>query len=127
MDGDALIIPQKRLMWILENIKEHLPWVKRVGAYANTKSIKMKSLDDLVKLTTTLEDKIKEHSATLHKINGRLELLEISDRLPVMIIDGVNGIQEGRNPRVIEGMLMTYLPGSERGMDDEDAEAAPAG
>ena len=28
-----------------------------------------------------------------------------------MIIDGISGIQEGRNPRVIEGMLMTYLPG----------------
>src|SRR4030042_6227401 len=26
MDGDALIIPQKRLMWILDRIKEHLPW-----------------------------------------------------------------------------------------------------
>jgi radical SAM superfamily enzyme YgiQ (UPF0313 family) len=29
MDGDALIIPQQRLMWILERIKEHLPRVKR--------------------------------------------------------------------------------------------------
>ncbi len=43
-----------------------------------------------------------------------------------MIIDSVSGIQEGRNPRVIEGMLMTYLPGSDRNIGDEDAEAAPA-
>ena len=50
MDGDALIIPQKRLMWILDRIREHLPWVKRVGAYANAKSIKMKSLEELVQL-----------------------------------------------------------------------------
>jgi radical SAM superfamily enzyme YgiQ (UPF0313 family) len=50
MDGDALIIPQKRLMWILERINEHLPWVKRVGAYANAKSIKMKTLEDLIEL-----------------------------------------------------------------------------
>jgi len=50
MDGDALIIPQKRLMWILENIREHLPWVRRVGAYANVKSIKIKSLEDLIDL-----------------------------------------------------------------------------
>jgi radical SAM superfamily enzyme YgiQ (UPF0313 family) len=50
MDGDALIIPQKRLMWILDRIKEHLPWVKRVGAYANTKSLKMKTLEELVEL-----------------------------------------------------------------------------
>ena len=50
MDGDALIIPQKRLMWILDRINEHLPWVKRVGAYANAKSIKMKTPDELVRL-----------------------------------------------------------------------------
>jgi radical SAM superfamily enzyme YgiQ (UPF0313 family) len=50
MDGDALIIPQKRLMWILERIKEHLPWVKRVGAYANVKSIRMKSPQELAEL-----------------------------------------------------------------------------
>jgi len=47
MDGDALIIPQKRLMWILDRIKEHLPWVKRVGAYANAKGIGMKTLEEL--------------------------------------------------------------------------------
>jgi radical SAM superfamily enzyme YgiQ (UPF0313 family) len=50
MDGDALIIPQKRLLRILERIQEHLPWVKRVGAYANTKSISMKTPQELVEL-----------------------------------------------------------------------------
>jgi chemotaxis protein MotA len=43
-----------------------------------------------------------------------------------MIIDSISGIQEGRNPRVIEGMLMTYLPGSDRSMGDEDAQAEAA-
>ncbi len=42
-----------------------------------------------------------------------------------MIIDAVSGIQEGRNPRVIEGILMTYLPGSQReSEDDAEQEAA---
>ncbi len=50
MDGDALIIPQKRFMWILDRIREHLPWVRRVGAYANAKSIRMKSLEELIEL-----------------------------------------------------------------------------
>ena len=50
MDGDGLIIPQRKLVWILEMIKEHLPWVRRVGAYANAKSVKMKSDGDLVQL-----------------------------------------------------------------------------
>jgi radical SAM superfamily enzyme YgiQ (UPF0313 family) len=50
MDGDALIIPQQRLLRILEQIKEHLPRVKRVGTYANVKSIKMKSPEELKQL-----------------------------------------------------------------------------
>ncbi len=50
MDGDALIIPQHRLMWILQKIKENLPWVRRVGTYANVKSIRMKSPEELAVL-----------------------------------------------------------------------------
>ncbi|MEA3232332.1 MAG: radical SAM protein [Thermodesulfobacteriota bacterium] len=46
-DGDALIIPQKRLVGILAVIREKLPWVTRVGAYANAKSLGMKSLAEL--------------------------------------------------------------------------------
>ncbi len=46
-DGDALIIPQKRLLKILVEIKKQLPWVTRVGVYANVKSLKMKTLDEL--------------------------------------------------------------------------------
>ena len=49
-DGDALIIKQEMLIWILEKIKEHLPWIKRVGVYANTKSVKRKSQADLDRL-----------------------------------------------------------------------------
>ncbi len=40
-----------------------------------------------------------------------------------MIIDSISGIQEGRNPRVIEGMLMTYLPVSDRNLGDGDSDA----
>ncbi len=46
-DGDALIVPQKRLLGILTAIREKLPWVTRVGAYANAKSLKMKSPEEL--------------------------------------------------------------------------------
>ena len=46
-DGDALIIPQKRLLKILEAIQQRLPWVTRVGVYANAKSLKMKTLEEL--------------------------------------------------------------------------------
>ena len=46
-DRDALIVPQKRLVKILEEIKAQLPWVTRVGTYANTKALRLKSLDEL--------------------------------------------------------------------------------
>ncbi len=46
-DGDALIVPQKRLLKILFEIEKQLPRVTRVGIYANAKSLKMKTLDEL--------------------------------------------------------------------------------
>lgn len=49
-DGDALIIPQRRLVTILQAIRDKLPWVERVGSYANTKSIAMKSTEQLAEL-----------------------------------------------------------------------------
>jgi radical SAM superfamily enzyme YgiQ (UPF0313 family) len=49
-DGDALIIPQKRLLAILKQIEKELPWVTRVGVYANTKSIQMKTPEELKEL-----------------------------------------------------------------------------
>ena len=49
-DGDAMILPQKRLTRILGRIRERLPRVARAGVYANVKSLRGKSLDDLRKL-----------------------------------------------------------------------------
>ncbi len=49
-DGDALIVPQKRLVKILTEIKKQLPWVTRIGTYANTKSIAKKSVEELKEL-----------------------------------------------------------------------------
>ncbi len=49
-DGDALIIPQKRLVKILKQIQNRLPWVNQVSLYANTKSIKMKTEEELAEL-----------------------------------------------------------------------------
>ena len=49
-DGDVMIIPQKRLLKILAEIESQLPWVTRVGVYANAKSLKMKTPDELREL-----------------------------------------------------------------------------
>lgn len=49
-DGDALIIPQKKIVQILNVIGAHLKGIERVGTYANAKSILRKSLDELIEL-----------------------------------------------------------------------------
>lgn len=49
-DGDALIIPQKRLVPIVELIRDSFPKLERIGLYGNTKSILKKSVDDLIEL-----------------------------------------------------------------------------
>ncbi|MDD5232539.1 MAG: radical SAM protein [Syntrophales bacterium] len=49
-DGDALIIPQERLSAILASVRRHLRGVRRIGVYANAKSILRKSVEDLAQL-----------------------------------------------------------------------------
>ncbi len=49
-DGDVLIVPQKRLVTILTAIRERLPWITRIGTYANTKSIMRKPPEQLREL-----------------------------------------------------------------------------
>lgn len=49
-DGDALILKQEKLIKILQTIRKKLPWVTRVGSYANTKSIRLKSPKQLKEL-----------------------------------------------------------------------------
>lgn len=49
-DGDALIIPQKRLVGILDAVRTRLPGVGRIGTYANAKSIRKKSVEELREL-----------------------------------------------------------------------------
>ncbi|MDP8224925.1 MAG: radical SAM protein [Candidatus Lernaella stagnicola] len=49
-DGDALIIPQARLVRILEKLRESLPGCERVGIYGNAKSIEKKSVEELREL-----------------------------------------------------------------------------
>lgn len=46
-DGDALIIPQPRMLEILASINRYLPGVERTGTYANAKSILRKTPDQL--------------------------------------------------------------------------------
>lgn len=49
-DGDALILPQTKLVGILSRIRAEMPWIQRVGLYGNAKSIMRKSPEELEEL-----------------------------------------------------------------------------
>lgn len=49
-DGDALVLPHWQMVWLLQNIRHHLPWVRRVGLYANCRSILARTGDELAEL-----------------------------------------------------------------------------
>ncbi len=49
-DGDALIMPQSRLLEVFHLLREHLPRISRVGLYGNAKSILRKTPEELTAL-----------------------------------------------------------------------------
>jgi radical SAM superfamily enzyme YgiQ (UPF0313 family) len=69
-DGDALAIPQNRLVQIMEMVNEFIPSVKRIGIYANARNILHKSLDDL---------------KALHKLNLGIIYLGVETGDPVLL------------------------------------------
>ncbi len=103
-DGDALIIPQKRLLNILREIERQLPWVTRVGIYGNAKSLKMKTLDELKMLKSsglgiiymgletgddvTLE-KIKKGAKVTDMINMGKKVKAAEIKLSITVILGI--------------------------------------
>ena len=71
-----------------------------------------------VALLTTLYGAMIANMVAL-PIADKLALRSGEERLvKSMVIDSLSGIQEGRNPRVIEELLKTYLPGSKRDLED---------
>lgn len=124
MDGDALIVPQERLMWILDRIKEHLPWVKRVGAYANAKSIKMKSLEDLIRLKENglgilylgvetgddeLLKKIRKGTGAENLIRMGRKVREAGIRLSVTVLLGLAGKEGSLRHAKMTGDLLSRM------------------
>lgn len=139
-DGDALIIPQKRLMNILTRIEEQLPWVTRVGVYANAKSIGMKSLEELKQLREhrlgiaymgleTGDDKtlkeINKGADSAEMIRMGKKIREAGIKLSVTVIlgiagkerSGIHAKQTGRvlsaiDPEYVGALSLMLIPGT---------------
>lgn len=124
MDGDAMIIPQKRLTWLLDQIRAQLPWVRRVGLYANHKSVKMKSDDELAVLRARglkivyygVESGDDRTLARIRKggdsrtiLTQGLRLLQAGLTLSVTVLLGIGGRERSKEHALATGDLLSRL------------------
>ncbi|MCK5162362.1 MAG: radical SAM protein, partial [Desulfobacula sp.] len=123
-DGDAMIVPQKRLVNILKRIKERLPWVERVGLYANTKGIGMKTDEQLKELhdlgvkiaymgLESGDDQVLKQikkgadSAKMIKMGKRIKKAGI--KLSVTVIIGIGGQERSKTHALETGRVLSAM------------------
>jgi radical SAM superfamily enzyme YgiQ (UPF0313 family) len=108
-DGDALIIRQKNIVQILNMIGDNMKGIKRVGTYANAKSILRKSLDELIELrklgltivylgvetgSSELLQKIKKGVTYSEMVQAGHRIKEAGIKLSATVILGLGGIEK---------------------------------
>lgn len=139
-DGDALILPTKRLLAILEAIRRHLPGIERVGTYGDTRSVGRKSVDELRQLKAAglgivyhgMESGDDEVLTMIDKGGTRRECIETADKLrdaglvhSVIVLLGIGGTrlaeQHAANtasaltrmdPPFVGALTTTVIPGT---------------
>ena len=124
MDGDAMIMPMRHWEWLLGEIRKRLPWVERVGTYANAKSIALKSDDDLRRLgdlgmgivyygvesghPRVLED-INKGSTPEKLITQGRRIIQAGMKLSVTVLLGVAGQELSLEHARATGELLTAM------------------
>jgi radical SAM superfamily enzyme YgiQ (UPF0313 family) len=123
-DGDALILPQARLLKLLQTTRERLPWVTRVGIYGNAKSIRTKTAAELEALRdqglgivymglesgddVTLKKVRKGVSAKTVVDMGR-KVVESGIKLSVTVLLGLAGPERSRTHAEATGRALTAM------------------
>lgn len=123
-DGDAMIVPQKRLVKILKQIRNRLPWVERVGLYANTKGIGMKSDEQLKELKELgvklvymgLESgddqilkEIRKGADSVKMINMGKRIKKSGMQLSVTVLVGLGGKKRSKSHALETGRVLSAI------------------
>lgn len=139
-DGDALILSTRKLLQILHGIREHLPWIERVGTYGDTRSVGRKSVEELVELREAglgivyhgMETGDEQVLELIDKGGTRPELIETAAKLraaglthSVIVLLGIGGValseQHARrtaqtlgemDPPYVGALTTTIVPGT---------------
>ncbi|WP_367359133.1 radical SAM protein [Syntrophus buswellii] len=123
-DGDALIIPQKKLVPIFEAINSRLRGVERIGLYGNAKSILRKTSNELKKLKSLglqivylgVETGNEEILRDIRKGVTYAQLVEagrkIKDagiQLSVTVLLGIGGVEKSTEHAVDTARILTDI------------------
>ena len=123
-DGDALIIPQKKLLQILSYLRRKIKGLERVGIYANAKDILRKDLDELKALKDLgvgiiylgLESgdpeilkRIKKNATVEELIRAGERVKESGILLSVTVILGLGGVERSRVHAVETGKVLSEM------------------
>jgi radical SAM superfamily enzyme YgiQ (UPF0313 family) len=123
-DGDALILPQRKLTGIIKNIKKDLPWVNRVSTYGNAKSIRSKSVTELRELRDMGLDRIymgleSGHDEILRKIQkgetarsmveAAGKVCECDIFLSVTVLLGIGGVDQSDQHAETTGLIASLM------------------
>lgn len=123
-DGDALVLPQAKLTAILAKIRATLPQVTRVGIYANSKSLKTKSIDELRELRQLglgiaymgLESGDDRTLLAIKKGAGAAEMIEMGRKakaagiqLSVTVLLGIAGVERSERHAEATGRVLSAM------------------
>ena len=123
-DGDALILPTKRLLQVLDGGRTHLPWVQRVGVYGDTRSVGRKTVPELKTLREAglgivyhgVESGDDPTLAAIDKGGTRAECVDTAAKLAaagiihsVIILLGVGGVARSSEHARNTASLLTAM------------------
>ncbi|MBI4964742.1 MAG: radical SAM protein [Desulfomonile tiedjei] len=109
-DGDALCIPQKRLVEVFQAVNEIIPSVQRIGIYANARDILRKSVEDLQELRSLklgilylgvetgdsqLLEKIRKGATYDKLVEAARRVKQAGIALSVTVLLGIGGVEAG--------------------------------
>ena len=141
-DGDALVLPTRRLLNILRAIREHMPEVSRVSSYCLPRNLRKKSVDELKELADAglrmayvgAESGDDEVLARVNKgetydstLDALQKLSEAGVRRSVMILNGLGGstlsaqhadnsarLMNEAQPEFLSTLVVSFPTGEER-------------
>lgn len=123
-DGDALIIPHKKLLYILQQIHTKIPWANRISVYANCRAIRSKSSKELFELKQLGLDRVymgleSGHDSVLMRvckgetaqsmIDAAIKIKKCGFFLSVTVLLGLGGNQFSQQHAMATGRVLTKM------------------